>query len=435
MPSVAFVVPEMLPVPPVEGGAVEGWVHEVSRALARQGFDVTVVSRPAGAAADAAVQGDGVRHVGVPWTRVGRWLYERKRGWGPGHPLRPVVKVLNVLEYAFGVRRRLRALAPDIVYVHNDPYLAGLLGRPARRALVLHMHNDHLCAKGARPLLRPIVARCDRVLCVSDFIRDRARDAFADQADRFETVLNAIDTGTPALAAARERVDGLAASDRATVAPRFLYAGRLVAEKGVHVLLEAFALLLRALPDARLTIAGSSFFANAPATPFVRALRRQAEGLGHAVEFTGFLPHERLLALYADVDAVVVPSTWDEPFGLVVLEAMAAGACVIASRVGAIPELVEDGRTGLLVPAGDARALACALEAVAADPARRRRLGAAARQEALLRFPLSRLVGELGNCFRALAPPAQAAPPAPVAADVAPAAARSATWPSSKDIR
>jgi spore coat protein SA len=66
MPSIAFIVPEMLPVPPVQGGAVEGWVHDVSRALAGQGFDVTVVSRPA----DGATAGDNVRYVGVPWSRV-----------------------------------------------------------------------------------------------------------------------------------------------------------------------------------------------------------------------------------------------------------------------------------------------------------------------------------------------------------------------------
>ncbi len=395
MTSVAFVVPEMLPVPPVQGGAVETWVHEVSVALAASGFDVAVLSRPAG---EVAASHDGVAYVAVPWSALGRSLYERKRAWGRGHPLRPVVKVLNVLAYGLAVRRRLRALRPDIVYVHNDPYLAGLLGRRPGQSLVLHMHNDHLSARAARPLLARIVARCDRVLCVSEFIRDRARAAFPADAGRIQTVLNAIDPA--AIAGPAE----LPATRRGGAAPHFVYAGRLVPEKGVDVLLEAFGQLRRTLPQARLTIAGSSFFAGAPRTPFERRLRQLAEAHGDGVTFTGFIARDRLRDLYGQADAVVAPSTWAEPFGLVVLEAMARGACVIVSRTGGLPELVDHERTGLLVPPGDVDALARAMARVAADPALARRLGCAARDEATRRFLLPRLVGEISSFFRGLVP-------------------------------
>jgi spore coat protein SA len=413
MTSIAFVVPEMLPVPPVQGGAVEGWVHEVSVALAARGFDVVVLSRPAG---QLAAPDGGVNHVAVPWSAAGRWLYERRRSWEQGHPLRPVVKALNVLAYGLTVRRRLRALRPDIVYVHNDPYLAALLGRRAGQSLVLHMHNDHLSARPARTLLAWVVARCDGVLCVSDFIRDRARAMFPGDAGRIHTVRNAIDpiaTVSPA---------ELPEARRPEAAFHFVFAGRLVPEKGVDVLLEAFGQLRRTLPQARLTIAGSSFFADAPRTPFERRLRQQAEALGGAVTFTGFIARERLQALYSEADAVVAPSTWAEPFGLVVLEAMARGACVIASRTGGLPELVDDQRTGLLVPPGDVDALARAMEQVATDPALARRLGCAAREEVTRCFPLPRLVGEIAAFFRGLAPvrgrpPLQTLNSSPIAED------------------
>jgi len=426
MPSIAFIVPEMLPVPPVQGGAVEGWVHDVSRALAGQGFDVTVVSRPA----DGATAGDDVRYVGVPWSRVGRWWYERKRSWGRLHPVRPLVKLVNVLEYGLAVRRALSGRQFDVVYIHNDPYLAGVVGRSAGRALVLHMHNDHLSAKAARPLLSRIVGRCDRVLCVSDFIRDRARAAFPGLATRIDTVLNAIELPSPEERTARGSM----------TAPQFLYAGRLVPEKGVGVLLAAFAQVRDSLPRARLTIAGSSFFARAPRPAFERGLRLQAESLGDSVAFAGFIPRERLWRLYRQADAVIVPSTWDEPFGLVVLEAMASGACVIASRVGGIPELIDDGRTGLLVPGGDAAALARSMLCVAVNPGSGRRLGVAARDEALRRFSLSRLTSEIACCFRSLAleqPKARGRPDLPHTAVPAArrAAPRSISIPSSKDNR
>lgn len=411
MTSIAFVVPEMLPVPPVQGGAVEGWVHEMSMALAAGGFEVAVLSRPAG---EVAAPDGGVGHIAVPWSAPGRWLYERKRGWGPRHPLRPAVKALNVLAYGLGVRRRLRALQPDIVYVHNDPYLAGLIGRRAGQSLVLHMHNDHLSAPAARPLLASVVARCDGILCVSDFIRDRARAAFPVHAGRIHTVHNAIDPA--AIASPDELPEAL----RPEAAAHFVYAGRLVPEKGVDVLLEAFGQVRRTLPQARLTIAGSSFFAGAPRTPFERRLRQQAEALDGAVTFTGFIARERLRALYGQADAVVAPSTWGEPFGLVVLEAMARGACVITSRTGGLPELVDGERTGLLVPPGDVDALARAMARVAAEPALARRLGRAARDEAASRFPLPRLVGEIAAFFRGLVPALRWPPVQPLRAQPIP---------------
>ena len=136
---------------------------------------------------------------------------------------------------------------------------------------------------------------------------------------------------------------------------------------------------------ARLVIAGSSFFAAAPVTAYERTLRAQAAPLGDAVVFTGFLPPREVARLYAGAAAVVVPSVWAEPSGLVVIEAMSCAACVIASRVGGIPELIDDGRTGLLVPAEGIAALAQALCRVAADAPLRQRLGRAARDSVLAR--------------------------------------------------
>jgi glycosyltransferase involved in cell wall biosynthesis len=103
---------------------------------------------------------------------------------------------------------------------------------------------------------------------------------------------------------------------------------------------------------------------------------------------------------------------------------MACGACVIASRTGGLPELVDGGRTGLLVPPGDVDALARAMERVAAEPALARRLGRAARDEAARRFPLPRLVGEIAAFFRGLGP-----------ACSWPRAQPLRTWPIPKDLR
>lgn len=100
------------------------------------------------------------------------------------------------------------------------------------------------------------------------------------------------------------------------------------------------------------------------------------------VRCTGWLTHEEALAEYAKADVCVVPSVWHEPFGLVAVEAMAAGRAVVASRTGGLADIVLDGKTGLLVTPGDAAALAGALSRLLDDPGERARMGKAGRARA-----------------------------------------------------
>ena len=372
-------------------------MHEVSRRLAGDGFTVSVISRP------AASEGDSrIRYLGVPWSRAGRWLLKIKQTSARHNPARALAKLGNVLGYAFAVRRAMRDTQADIVYVHNDPLLASLLPKRPGQKLVLHMHNDHLTSPALGPLLRLALPRIDRILCVSAFITERAQAALPRQAGKIQTVLNATDT---ALFRKYPPSAGAGAVGPALAEPRpfqFLYVGRLTRDKGVHVLLEAFAAVHAASPGARLVIAGSSFFANAPKTSYEQGLALQAAPLSASIVFTGFIPHGELRFMYAQADAVVVPSIWQEPFGLVGLEAMSSEACVIATRVGGIPELVADGQTGLLVAPGDARALAAAMTRVMQDLGLRQRLGRAARRSVLERFDYTRLSADIAKHFREL---------------------------------
>jgi glycosyltransferase involved in cell wall biosynthesis len=107
-------------------------------------------------------------------------------------------------------------------------------------------------------------------------------------------------------------------------------------------------------------------------------------------KFQGWAEHEELPAEYEDADVFVFPSVWDEPFGIPVAEAMAAGLPVVASRVGGIPEIVADGETGMLVEPDDASALAAALEQLVNDAELRARLGEAGRLRAAERFSWDR---------------------------------------------
>ena len=172
----------------------------------------------------------------------------------------------------------------------------------------------------------------------------------------------------------REKIEPLAATGRAPVVGLI---GRISPWKGQDVFVRAAALLGSRWPDARFQIIGSALFGE---EAFDRELRQLVEqsGVGGTVEFLGF--RQDVNELIPGLDVLVHASTKGEPFGQVVIEAMAAGRPVVATRGGGIPEIVVDGKTGLLVPMGDARAMADAIGSLLSDPARAEAMGRAGRE-------------------------------------------------------
>jgi glycogen(starch) synthase len=152
--------------------------------------------------------------------------------------------------------------------------------------------------------------------------------------------------------------------------PRVLFVGRLAPQKGVHTLVAAAGLLED--PSVRVLLVGDG--------PERKALEREAERIdaGDRLRFLGFFAHERLPAAMAHADVLVLPSLYEE-LGTVLLEAMWAGLPIVASRTGGIPDVIEDGVNGLLVPPGDPEALARAIDRLLADRALAYRLSEGAR--------------------------------------------------------
>jgi glycosyltransferase involved in cell wall biosynthesis len=154
------------------------------------------------------------------------------------------------------------------------------------------------------------------------------------------------------------------------------FAGRLVAQKGLDVLLRAFAAVSHRWPESRLVVAGEGDLE----LYFQRMVRYF--GLPGRVRFVNWQTGPALVQLYQQAQVVVVPSLY-EPFGLVALEAMACGRPVVASRTGGLAEIIEDSVQGYLVPPGDPLQLASRLSNLILQPELRRQMGAAARERAL----------------------------------------------------
>jgi len=166
----------------------------------------------------------------------------------------------------------------------------------------------------------------------------------------------------------------------------------LIPEKGIHVLIDAFSRI--DLPDARLWIVGDG-----PELARLRQLAR-SRGVESRVSFLGLRDDVQTLLQGAHV--FVHPCLWEEAFGLTLAEALATGCPVIASRIGATPEIVTDGDAGLLVPPGDVNALATALDGIFRDAALRERLGARARRSGE-RFSLDASAKAHMDCYEEVA--------------------------------
>lgn len=167
-------------------------------------------------------------------------------------------------------------------------------------------------------------------------------------------------------------------------------AARLTAQKGQKLLLEAAALLKRQQHPFRVLIAGTGELED--------ELRAYATSLGvqDVVEFVGFV--EDIKSFYASVDLFALPSLW-EGFGQVLAEAMLCRLPVVAWNASSNPEVVEHGRTGLLCPTGDVRALADALACLMADSGLRERMGQAGRERVMAQFSMDKTFADFQRCL------------------------------------
>jgi glycogen(starch) synthase len=179
----------------------------------------------------------------------------------------------------------------------------------------------------------------------------------------------------------------------------FLAGGRLVYDKGIDQLITAFHQVLVQVPMARLVITGDG--------PERASLERQAATLGIAqrITFAGWISEHALRQQMERATLMVIPSRWREGFGLYAMEAALLGLPVIATSVGALPELVENGRTGLLVPPEDSVALRDAMLHLLHFPDLRFQIGDAARINAEARFPSSAMLGQYEALYQQLVLP------------------------------
>lgn len=374
--------------PPLLGGGTEMQVKTLARALRQRGHQVTVLAPLIrNRAQQRAERLDGAAVVRLPFPRIrvvgGLWLMARL--------------------FLFLLSRRHRY---DAWHVHSPRRLgavAALLGS--------RLDNTTVVVKvaSATELAHGTLSQQPSLLGRSLFLCLKRADAWQAISARIATGIAA--TGIPAqrIAAIPNAVDvqrfrpAVAPPAAATVQTRFLFIGRLVWEKELFTLLEAFAAVLRTHADAQLRIVGGG--------PLDAPLKQLAQTLAIAgnVEFTGH--REDVAATLADADFGVLPSSV-EGLSNTLLECMASGLPMIASRVSGSEDLVRTGVNGWLFEPGDCQGLAaCLADAAMLTPQRRGELGAQARATIERHASLDSVVDQILHLYRGNAKPARASSP------------------------
>ena len=278
--------------------------------------------------------------------------------------------------------------APDVIHTHTAK--AGTLGRVSaalynatrrrsRRALVVHTFHGHVLNGYFGPVGNALVRSTERALAtITDCIVTISPAQRSDIVSRFRVAperrvamiplgldLQALLTVTSGPSTLR-RTLGIPAGDIV-----FGFVGRFVPIKDLGTLINAFATVVRAVPNASLLMVGDG-----PSRPEIEAAAHDL-GISERVHFAGWT--EDLTAVYGAMDVCVL-SSLNEGTPVAVIEAMASGKPVVATAVGGVPDVVDDGRTGILVPARDPHRFAAAMIALAQDCLNRTQMGQAARQ-------------------------------------------------------
>lgn len=277
---------------------------------------------------------------------------------------------INV-RYVMAMIPVLRRENPAIIEVHNRPGIAMMLARWFPHIPVsLLLNNDPIAMSGSHSVTARLhlLRRLKLVMTSSGYLRDRFMqgiDPAAPGIRPVELLMNCLDIAEVPPPVQREKL--------------ILFAGRVVADKGPDSFIQACAEALESLEGWRAEIIGADGMGpNGRETEYLRGIR--AMSIASGVRMTGYRDHPLVLAAMSRAGIVIVPSRWNEPFGLTALEALACGAPLLVSSRGGLPEVVGDA--GIYIDPDDPSAVAAEILALAGDPERCAALSAAGRDRA-----------------------------------------------------
>ena len=380
------------------------YVHDINRHLVRRGHSVTVVT-PGNRSLPSSDLFDGVKIVRFPLDLPPDLTYGRvaqsRVTWLDRFSRLAIMARYLAAQYRATVMEAGENGA-DVVHAHwaipTGP-AAVMAAKRLRVPSVITMHGGDVYVNPeqgydfptrwyVRPILHWTLRQAGALTAITEDCRQHALRAGAP-AENVRLVFNGTDL--------RRFSPGENGAGSRSFGPHMIFACRqLFPRKGIRFLLEAAAQLKPRFPDLKIVLAGDGF-----ERPELAKLAGEL-GIAADVTFLGWVPNEELPPYYRAAAVSVIPSL-EEGFGIPAAEAMGCEVPVVASDAGGLPEVVENGVTGLVVPRGDSAALAGAIGSLLADPGRARRMGQAGRARALRLFDWDRSAAQFEELYREIA--------------------------------
>ncbi len=340
--------------PPRIIGGISTHVYHLSRALVEKGTSVRVITCDfPKTPAEEIIDGVPVSRVDsgrVPESNFLLWIYHLNS------------QMISKTTELFETERFDLIHAHDWVVGRAAVELKNRLGLP----LISTIHATEIGRGGSldgeyrgkvRDIERLLVEQSDGIICCSNYMLDHIQHVLGAVKTKIRVIPNGVEASRFNNGRQPQLIPAGISKDRKTI----LYVGRIVREKGIFTLLDAFEKLRKQGKDVSLVLVGEGPLKEDLAK---EVLRRK---LNDRVKLAGFVDEKKLVSLYNSSDVFVLASHY-EPFGMVALEAMASRIPVVVSDVGGLSEIVEDGITGVKVPASDPRALAEGILRVLDDP-------------------------------------------------------------------
>ncbi len=379
-------------VPPVQAGSVAILTYEFARRMTGVA-EILMYSRKYRGQKKTEVHEDVTyrRFSAALDVRLNKVLRRFRRFFPRRRPL--FSRTAYYFLYIWQVANDMRRQKVDVVHIHNlSQFVPVVRALNPNAKIVLHMHCEWLTQLD-KSLIEPRLNKVDEVIAVCDYITNKIPAAFPQLEGRCRTIHNGVNL---------DEFDSKDRDEDKGEVKRVLFVGRVSPEKGIHVLLDAFELVVKSYPDVELEIVGpaqqapSEFIVSLSDDPMTSSLSsfyggakyidqlqtRLSPAAAERVRFAGVVPHSQLLEYLERANCFLHPSVWGEPFPLAVLEALAAGVPVVASRIGGLPESFEDGTSGLLVTPDDSGELADAILKLLRDDEMQKSMGKAARKRA-----------------------------------------------------
>lgn len=334
--KIAIVTAGVLPVPPVKGGAVENLVYSFIKQneLSESPIEIDVfgIEHEISEAYPCNQKYTSYHQVKISKT------YDILEKTKINTIMRLVFKKYRNYPYLPDVLMMIKGMRYDYIIVENRPWFVEDIKKVTDAKIILHMHNDHLCLNVEEN--KHVIKDCYKILVVSQYLKKKIIENFNIEYGKVEVLENGIDYKlfSPIesnLTRNRLRKSlNIKESDFVIV-----FSGRLVKEKGILEVISSFKQLLHR-ENIKLLILGANTYSSDLDDPFAKELVSLTNNLKDRIIFTGYIDYYKMPNYYSIGDIALLPSIWQEPSGLVILESMSMQLPVITTNVGGIPELL-----------------------------------------------------------------------------------------------